>query len=78
MGLHTDDGFIIESRDTAEGDGPRARTLRWIVLAIDETEALQLLRSDMPGQRHVIVASGDDIRAQAARLGVEPGTFRQI
>lgn len=74
MGLSTDDGFIIESVDGAD----QGTVDRWIVLAIDEREALDLLRHDEPEARHTIVDCGDDVRAQAARLGVEPGTYRQI
>lgn len=76
MSLTTDDGFIIETQDMRRaGDGDKIT--RWIVLALDETEALGLLKAEMPDLDHRIVASGDDIRAQAARLGIEPGTYRQ-
>jgi glycosyltransferase A (GT-A) superfamily protein (DUF2064 family) len=77
MGTNTDDGFIIESQLNG-GDASGARVQRSIVLAVDETEALQIAERDNPGGEHKIVQSGSDIRAQAARLGVEPGTSRQI
>lgn len=77
MSSTTDDGFIVESL-SKQADGQAPQVVRWIVLALDETEALGLLRADMPDLDYTLVACGDDIRAQAARLGVEPGTFRQI
>lgn len=77
MSLTTDDGFIVESRGGTSGDKD-PKVYRWIVLALDETEALGLLNSEMPELEHKLVASGTDIRSQAARLGVEPGTYRQI
>lgn len=77
MSLTTDDGFIVESRG-ARPDGKDPQVFRWIVLALDETEALGMLNSDMPELDHRLIASGTDIRSQAARLGVEPGTYRQI
>lgn len=77
MSLTTDDGFIVESHQGPQF-GASAKVFRWIVLALDETEALGLLNSEMPSLDHKLVACGDDIRAQAARLGVEPGTYRQI
>lgn len=70
----TDDGFIIETRP-AGGEAPRPLT--FLVLATDETEALGLIEADYPGAELRIAASGSDIRAQAARLGIEPGTYRQ-
>lgn len=77
MSLTTDDGFIVESRGDQAADKD-VQVFRWIVLALDETEALGLLNSEMPNLDHKLVACGSDIRAQAARLGVEPGTYRQI
>lgn len=77
MSLTTDDGFIIESGGERSND-QNAKVFRWIVLALDEAEALGLLNSEMPDLNHKVVACGSDIRAQAARLGVEPGTYRQI
>jgi hypothetical protein len=77
MSLTTDDGFIVESRGGTMGDKGR-KVYRWIVLALDETEALGLLNGEMPELDHKMVACGTDIRSQAARLGVEPGTYRQI
>lgn len=77
MSLTTDDGFIVESLGGTSG-GKAREAFRWIVLAFDETEALGLLKSDMPELEHRLVACGADIRSQAARLGVEPGTYRQI
>lgn len=76
MSHTTDIGFIVESRDRRQPADAKAVS-RWIVLALDEPEALGLLKADMPDLDHTIVASGDDIRAQAARLGIEPGTYRQ-
>jgi hypothetical protein len=79
MGTNTDDGFIIESRPKGEAAAPEgARTLRFIALALDEAEALQIAERDQPGWEHSIVESGRDVRAQAARLGVEPGTSQRI
>lgn len=51
--------------------------LTFIVLASDEAEALSIVEADYPEQQHRIVESGPDVRAQAARLGIEPGTYRQ-
>lgn len=80
MGTNTDDGFIIESRSkSGDADASQgARTLRLIALALDEAEALQIAERDLPGWEHAIVESGRDVRAQAARLGVEPGTSQRI
>ena len=77
MGRNTDDGFIIESR--AKGADPYARcaVLTFIALASDEAEALSIVEADYPEQQHRIVESGPDVRAQAARLRIEPGTYRQ-
>lgn len=77
MSLTTDGGFIFESCERTSA-GSAAPVFRWIVLALDETEALGLLESELSDLDHKLVASGDDIRAQAARLGVKPGTYRQI
>ena len=77
MSVTTDDGFIVESRDTRSPD-ETPEVFRWIVLALDEIEALNLLKGEMPDLQHKITASGSDIRAQAARLGIEPGTYRQV
>lgn len=75
--MTTDDGFVVESCETRSSSEP-PKVFRWIVLALDEIEALDLLRSEMPNLQYKIIESGSDIRAQAARLGVEPGTYRQV
>ena len=75
MGFNTDDGFIVESR--AAGDGPRGPVLTFLVLALDEAEALSIIGADYPDRTNSVAASGPDLRAQAARLGIEPGTYRQ-
>lgn len=78
MGTNTDDGFIIESRPSGSTAGAPGVAQRIIVLALDEDEALQIAERDAPGWQHKVVVSGQDIRSQAARLGVEPGTSQQI
>lgn len=75
MGVNTDDGFIVESRTA--GDGPRDPILTFLVLVLDKAEALSILGSDYPDRTNSIAASRPDLRAQAARLGIEPGTYRQ-
>ncbi|PZQ14160.1 MAG: hypothetical protein DI565_12045 [Ancylobacter novellus] len=75
MGFNTDDGFIVESRTV--GDGPRDPVLTLLVLVLDEAEALSVIGADFPDRTNSIAASRPDLRAQAARLGIEPGTYRQ-
>ncbi|GLK76478.1 hypothetical protein GCM10008171_17320 [Methylopila jiangsuensis] len=73
IGLTTDDGFIIESNSGADEAVDRC-----IVFAIDEGEARDLLAHDVPEAELTIINCGDDVRAQEARLGVEPETYRLI
>lgn len=62
MSLMTDDGFIFESHGRKPGsDTPQV--FRWIVLALDETEALGLLNREMPELDYKLVACGTDIRS---------------
>ncbi|MFC3690637.1 hypothetical protein [Chenggangzhangella methanolivorans] len=78
MGANTDDGFIVESQAQPAEEGRAATLMVFLVLASDETEALGLVEADHPGLEHRISSSGPEIKAQAARLGIEPGTYRQI
>ncbi|MDR6286992.1 hypothetical protein HNR47_003021 [Methylopila jiangsuensis] len=48
------------------------------MFAIDEGEARDLLAHDVPEAELTIINCGDDVRAQEARLGVEPETYRLI
>jgi len=80
MGLNTDDGFFIESRlpdDAAGATDGKPRVFRWIALAASAEEAVSLLDRDFPGAENAVVDSGREIRAQAARLGLVPGTYQR-
>lgn len=79
MGTDTDDGFLIESHEVgANGDALNGGgVLRFIALAQDAEEALSVLQRDMPALRHEVVDSGWEVRAQAASLGLVPGTYRR-
>jgi hypothetical protein len=74
MGANTDDGFLIESH---EGQADGGAVLRFIALAESEEEALSLLQRDFPALRHEVVDSGLELRAQAAGLGLAPGTYQR-